>query len=138
MPRDQSFGQARAEIILRERMKELDCLHNVARIIARKDLSLEEFLQAVVQTLPSAFLYPEVACARICFKNMEYQTSGFQETLWRIGAELRVRGEYSGSIDVFYTAERPARHDGPFLEEECLLLETAATFVSFAVESRLP
>ena len=137
MPEDQTFGQARAEITLRERMKELSCLHSIARIIARTDLSLEEFLQAVVQALPNAFLYPEITCARIRLKSVGYETRGFQETPWRIAADLRIRGQCVGSIDVFYTAERPAQHEGPFLEEECLLLETAATYVAFAIESRL-
>lgn len=137
MPQDGTFGQARAEIILRERMKELNCLHSIAKTIARTELSLEDCLRGVVEALPSAWLYPEVACARIRFRKMEYQTRGFQETPWMIAADLRVHGECAGSIEVFYTAERPARDKGPFMAEECLLVDTAATYVAFAIESRL-
>lgn len=137
MPQDQTFGQARAEIILRERMKELNCLHSIAKIIARTELSLEDCLRGVVETLPGAWLYPEVACARIRFRKMECQTRGFQETRWTIAADLRVHGECAGSIEVFYTAERPARDKGPFMAEECILVDTAATYVAFAIESRL-
>ena len=111
MPRDQTFGQARAEIILRERMKELSSLHSIARIIARTDLSLEEFLQAVVQALPNALLYPEITCARIRLNNVDYQTHGFQETPWKIAADLRVRGKYAGSMDIFYTPERGGQYE---------------------------
>ncbi len=137
MPEDQSFGQARAEIVLRERMKELNCLHAIAKTIARTELSLEDCLRRVVEALPSAWLYPEIACARIRFRKMEYQTPGFQETPWTIAADLRIHGQCAGSIEVFYTAERPARDEGPFMAEECLLLDTAATYVAFAIESRL-
>ena len=137
MPQNGTFGQTRAEIILRERMKELNCLHSIAKMIARMELSLEDCLQAVAEALPNACLYPKIACARIRFRNMEYQTQGFQETRWTIGADLRVHGRCAGSIEVFYTAERPPQHEGPFLAEERLLVDTAATYVGLAIESRL-
>ena len=137
MPQNGTFGQARAEVILRERMKELNCLHSIAKMIPRMELSLEDCLQAVVEALPNACLYPEIACARIRFRKIEYQTPGFQETPWMIGAELRVHGQCAGSVEVFYTAERPSQHEGPFLAEERLLVDTAATYLGLAIESRL-
>ena len=50
---------------LEERVKELDCLYEVAKIIEIPDISLEEILQRTVNILPAAFQYPENACARV-------------------------------------------------------------------------
>ncbi|MCE5325000.1 MAG: hypothetical protein LLG01_01150 [Planctomycetaceae bacterium] len=134
---NRSIAQARAELILRERTKELNCLHAIARIISQKDLPMEEFLQAVADTLSQAWLYPEITCARICLGQLAVETARFQETIWSIRADLTVEGQPSGSIEVFYLAQRPEQFSGPFLQEECLLLETAAKYVSFAIEDRL-
>ncbi|MCE5277450.1 MAG: hypothetical protein ABFD92_15585 [Planctomycetaceae bacterium] len=134
---DRTMGQARAELILRERVKELNCLHAIARIISQKDLPMEEFLQAVVDALPKAWLYSEITCSRLRLDTLDLRTPRFQETPWSISADLMIEGRKGGSIEVFYLAQRPEQFNGPFLQEECLLLETAAKFIAFAIEDRL-
>lgn len=132
-----TLGQVRAEIILRERVKELNCLHAIAEIVTKNKLTLKEFLQAVTDILPSAWLYPEIACVRIRFGDIDCQTPRFRNTPWMIEAELQVGGVCAGSIDVCYLSERPAQDEGPFLHEERLLIDTAAKYISFAINSRL-
>ena len=137
MTGDRTFGQVRTEIILRERMKELDCLHSIAETIERTETSIEDCFRAAMEFLPKAFLYPEISCGRLRFRDVSYQADGFLETPWMIGAELRLHGEPAGSIEVCYKVERPTRDHGPFMEEERLLLETAARILGTAVEVRL-
>lgn len=133
-PQGHSLGQARAEIILRERTKELNCLHALADILCQPGLTVEELLSVMAKALPDAWLYPEITCARIRFGGLTCTTASFRESPWSLSAPLVVDGRPSGSIEVFYTAQRPAQHQGPFLKEECLLLDTAAKFLSSAVE----
>jgi len=54
-----------AQVDLRERIKELACLYEIARLSAQTDVPLEEVLQGIVELLPPAWLYPEIASARI-------------------------------------------------------------------------
>ncbi|MBP1699268.1 MAG: cph1 4, partial [Deltaproteobacteria bacterium] len=68
-----------AQVDLRERVKELTCLYSIARLAAQRDLSTGEILQRIVRVLPPAWLYPEIAHARITLNGASFATSGFRE-----------------------------------------------------------
>ena len=50
---------------LDERVKELDCLLEISRLVEIRKLTLDEILQGIVDLIPPAWQYPEITCAQI-------------------------------------------------------------------------
>ncbi len=118
---------------LRERAKELNCLYAIADLI-EKENSLEKILQGSADIMPKGWVHTEVACARIIFKERQYQTGNFRATDWRQSAALKVDGQPVGMIEMCYLEERPIRDDGPFLKEERNLINAITERLGRVVE----
>jgi len=121
---------------LGERVKELNCLYGISRLLEQPGISLEELLQETVELIPPAWQYPEVACARIMLKDQEFRTENFRESNWRQTAEIIVFGQRLGSVEVCYLDERPESDDGPFLKEERSLINAIAERLSRVTERK--
>jgi len=121
---------------LRERVKELTCLYGIARIAERRDLSLAEILQAIVELLPPAWQHPKIASARIRLDSRDYVTPNFREGTQKQVAEILVKGAIRGSVEVAYMEELPACEEGPFLKWERNLIDAVAREVALIAESR--
>jgi len=120
---------------LGNRVRELRCLHALTQLVERKP-PLDLLLQEAADLLPPAWQYPEIACARIVFEGREYPTAGFRETEWKQAAQIRLRGEPVGSIEVCYLEGRPEADEGPFVQEERDLIDTIAERLGTAIERR--
>ena len=64
---------------LNQRMKELNCLYKISKIRETPGISLEETLQAVVDTLPPSWQYADIACSRIILSGKEFRTKNFKK-----------------------------------------------------------
>jgi DNA-binding CsgD family transcriptional regulator len=132
----ENYEPSEVEIALRERIKELNCLYGITRLTEGGPDSLEVFLQRVVNILPPAWQYPDITCARISFNGQIYKTEGFKVTKWRQSARIMMFNEPVGEVEVFYTEQRPALYEGPFLREERTLIDAIAENIG-AVAMRL-
>jgi len=132
----ETYEPSEVERALRERIKELNCLYGITRLTERGPDSLEEFLQRVVNILPPSWQYPEITCARITFEGQTYKTAGFKVTKWRQAARIMMFNEPVGEVEVFYTQQKPALFEGPFLREERTLIDAVAENIG-AVAMRL-
>lgn len=119
---------------LRERVKELSCLYRISRVSARSFGSPDKVLQCIVELIPPAWQYPEIAAARIVLDGRRYETSGFKEGRRRQATEVVVEGKCRGVVEVVYTEERPCPEDGPFLKDERSLLNAIARQIAVVVE----
>jgi len=114
------------EIALQERIKELNCLYEMARLAERNDGSLEDFLKSFVDFLPLSWQYAKVACSRIVFQGEIYESREFKWTEWQQSAPIRIGAELSGEVTIVYREKMPTADEGPFLKEERALLEGVA------------
>lgn len=121
---------AKLERALHERVKELNCLYGLAQLMREPSGTLHQVLPRVVALLPPAWQHQEVCCARITFGEEVYKSDGFRVTRWRQAARIVLDGEPVGEVAVFYTEERPALYEGPFLREERILLEVVAEHIA--------
>jgi two-component system NtrC family sensor kinase len=124
------------QVALRERVRELTCLYDIARLAAKHDAPLEEIMQEAVQIIPTGWLYPEATAARIVLHNRTYQTIGADRLLHSMKTDIVVDGIIQGNVEVGYVDQRPAADEGPFLTEERHLLDTIARELAITVGQR--
>jgi PAS domain S-box-containing protein len=130
-----SINGQQSEEALRERVKELNCLYSIADFIESTD-SIEELLQKTTNQIPHGWYYPERACARITLKNQEFKTTNFQDTEWKISADIIVYGEPLGVVEVHYLEKMPDRDTGPFIKEEGSLINSIAERLGRVIERK--
>ena len=125
-----------SQAALRERVKELTCLYDIAQVAEQPDISLEQLLQKIVELLPAAWQYPEITSSRIILDGNIYLAPGFQESTQRQTAEIIVMGERRGVVEVVYVVHKPEIYEGPFLKEERNLLDAVAREAALIIERK--
>ncbi|UCC29317.1 MAG: response regulator [Phycisphaerales bacterium] len=103
---------------LEERVKELNCLYEMAGLIEQPDVSLEQLIQGTVDLIPPAWRYPEVTCARITLEGQVFATANFEETSWKLDRDIVVHGERVGVLEVYHREKKPEDDQELFLKEE--------------------
>jgi signal transduction histidine kinase len=131
-----AIAQRRAERALRERVKELSCLYSMARVVEDRTDSVEGALQRIVQLLPPAWQYPEIAAARITLDGNTYSAGKFEATRERQIAKIAVNGRHRGDVEVGYVQDLPYAGDGLFLREEEHLIGAVAREIGEFFERR--
>ena len=111
---------------LKERLKELDCLYGISKIIEIPDISLEEIFRRTVKLIPDSWQYPEITVCRIILEGIEYKTHNFNKTKWSQSSDIIIDGKHIGNMEVCYLKEMPDFDEGPFLKEERLLIDALA------------
>jgi putative nucleotidyltransferase with HDIG domain len=122
---------------LRERVKELHCLQQIERIISTSQGTIDDMLAEIVATIPAAWQHPASTIARIRWGGRRYQTGDLECCPSVQSSEIRVNDRVYGSVDVGYTDLFKQASEGPFLEEERLLLDTVATRLGSLVAREL-
>lgn len=126
----------RSQAALRERVKELTCLYNMARLAGQEGISNKEILQAIVYLIPPAWQYPEITVGRITLDGHSYTTSSFHQGWQKQVADIVIKGKRRGTVEVSYTKLKTVLDEGPFLKEERNLLEVIAKQVALILERR--
>jgi PAS domain S-box-containing protein len=121
---------------LGERVKELNCLFGISKLVEKPSVSLEEILQGIVDLIPAAWRYPEVACARIVMQGQEFKTANFRETIWILSDGVSEHDRRIACLEVCYLEEKPPMDEGPFLKEERKLLHAICERLGKIIESK--
>ncbi|HHH76453.1 MAG TPA: PAS domain S-box protein [Phycisphaerae bacterium] len=132
-------AEAEREKLLRgttERVKELQCMYGVAEAI-RTQKELADMLQDVAERIPLGLQYPEITRGKVIYEGKEYVSRPFDETQWKLSADIVVNGMHCGAVEVYHLLEQPEMYEGQFLLEERDLIEGIARNVSEAIEHRL-
>jgi signal transduction histidine kinase len=129
-------GRETALALLRERIKELEALHNTSRLLHLKDLPVDFVMADIIESLPRAWQYPKDTVVRIRYGSKCYASSRFRPTRWRQSAEFGPAGKSPGAIDVCYLEKKPTRYEGPFLREERDLINSLAEMLNSFFQRR--
>ncbi len=133
---DLSASNDKMQLYLMERVKELTCLYDMARIAADTSLGIENMLMGIVEILPEAWQYPKEAFAKIIFDERIYSTPNYPKIVRRQRSTLTISGKCRGYIEVAYPKRQGAHHQKYFLDEEQKLLDTVAREVSAMIRRR--
>jgi PAS domain S-box-containing protein len=106
--------QKRLNAFLHKRVKELECLRKMSKIMETKDISLEEICKQSLEILPAAFQYPEIICAKITVDGVEYKTDNYKKTKFNLSADIKK----NGSLEICYLEDGANDEDKVFLYEE--------------------
>jgi two-component system NtrC family sensor kinase len=131
-----ALSHRRAQVWLRERVKELTCLYGISQISEKQSLSLKEILKDIVELFPPAWLYPEITCAKIVLDDKYYTTDNYEKPNKMLISDIVIDNEKRGFVEVGYTREKPELDEGPFLEEERKLIDTIAKEIALIIEKR--
>ena len=121
---------------LGKRVKELNCLYGIVNIVEQQDISLEQILQGAVNLIPPSWQYPEITCARIIIHGREWKTNNFRKTIWKQSRDIKVHGELSGVLEVYYLGKNPEVDEGHFIKEERNLINAIAGLTGRIVERK--
>ncbi len=121
---------------LGERVKELNCLYGITRLVEQPDMTLDEILQGVVELIPPSWQYPEVTCARIKLAEREFATGNFRRTRWKQVETITVDHTVAGHLEVYYLKAMPESDEGPFLIEERHLIHVLAERLGHIIEQK--
>ena len=119
---------------LKTRMDELRCLYTVAHLVETPGMTLEKLLQAVADTLPMGWQYPESTGVRITVDGRDYYRGDPVDSPWIQKSSIAVHGEEVGEVEVRYHAEVPEGGEGPFLPEEQMLLDSITKRIGRIIE----
>jgi len=117
-----------------ERIKELNCLYGISEIIEKSGSTLADIFQETAELMRRSWQYPNITCTRIICAEHKYATGNFRESAWKQTANIIVKGETAGKIDVFYLEQKPAEDEGLFLIDERKLLNAIAERLGRVVE----
>jgi signal transduction histidine kinase len=119
---------------LRERVKELSCLYNIAQLSHQHNNSISDTLQKIVELIPAAWQYPEITRGRISLENKIYATPGFSENNPKQTAKIIINNQTRGMVEVAYDETKPEMSEGPFLKEERNLIDMIAKQIALIIE----
>jgi two-component system NtrC family sensor kinase len=131
-----TLANSRTQAALVERVKELTCLHGIARAVGQHETDIPTILHEIVALLPPAWQYPEATRARIILEGRTYATPGFEQTGDRQAADIVLRGQVCGTVEVGYVGPQPPADEGPFLVEERTLIDSVAQELGSLLERR--
>lgn len=134
--RAQDQRQARVLHQLRERVKELEALHDLAKLVRLEALDARQVLEGVVVRVPAAFQFPERTAVRITVGPLYRASDTFTESPCRLSATADLASGAEVALEVVYWGKTcdPARE---FLPEERRFLQSAAELIAAALDRRV-
>ncbi|MCC3146079.1 diguanylate cyclase, partial [Halanaerobium sp. Z-7514] len=130
-----SIAREKLNSDLKERVKELSTLNNIAKITESYYGELETVLEKIASEIRSGYQYDKDSCVRISYENKEYKTDNFKESKWKHRTAITIDGQDKGEIEVFYLHKHPAEYNNtPFLKEEYELLDLLAARLSSIIK----
>jgi len=127
---------AQRSYALGKRVKELNCLYGISKVLEKPGISLEKTVQETADLIPPASQYPEITCARIILDGQEYKTEKFRETIWKLTSDIMVHGKRIGAVEAYYLEEKPEIDEGPFLKEEKNLIDAISERLGKVIERK--
>ena len=120
---------------LKERVKELSCLYQISSLKVETNFSIDNVLQAVVDSIPLAIRLPENICARIILDHYhEVRTKNFQDTKWKLSQEIRVNDKRVGLLEVCNLKQSDEFQNINFSDEAKSLIHAMAENIAQVVE----
>jgi PAS domain S-box-containing protein len=121
---------------LQQRLKHLNCLYGLSKIVNRQEIPLEQIFQETVSLIRDAYRYPNTVCVRINFDGIHYKTDNFKKSELSRQTQIKAHGQNVGAIEVYHLAGKVKNGEEPFLKEEDDLLSAVAEWLGSIAERK--
>lgn len=121
---------------LQQRLKHLNCLYGLSKIVNRQEIPLEQIFQETVSLIRDAYRYPNAMCVRINFDGIQYKTDNFKKSELSRQTQIKAHGENVGAIEVYHLGGNVKNGEEPFLKEEDDLLNAIAEWLGSIAERK--
>jgi two-component system, NtrC family, sensor kinase len=122
---------------LHERVKELSCLQKINQIAGDNSKSLKNILQEIVEFIPLAWQYSDIAAAKITLDGAFYSNiKNLEKCKQKQKLPLIINKKTRGKIEIGYVKVMPKSDEGPFLKEEKNLLKIIKKQIEFIIEQK--
>ncbi|MHC4556761.1 MAG: two-component system sensor histidine kinase NtrB [Planctomycetota bacterium] len=121
---------------LQQRLKHLNCLYGLSKIVNSQEISLEQIFQETVYLIRDAYKYPNAMCVRITFDGIRYKTDNFKKSELSRHTQIKAQGEDVGVIEVYHLGGKVKNGEELFLKEEDDLLNAVAEWVGSIAERK--
>jgi len=121
---------------LQQRLKHLNCLYGLSKIVNRQEIPLEQIFQETVYLIRDAYRYPNTMCVRITFDGIRYETDNFKKSELSRHTRIKAHAEDVGVIEVYHLAGTLKNGDELFLKEEDDLLNAVAEWLGSIAERK--
>jgi len=121
---------------LQQRLKHLNCLYGLSKIVNRQEIPLEQIFQETVSLIRDAYKYPNAMCLRINFDGIQYKTDNFKKSELSRKTQIKAHGENVGTIEVYHLGGKAKNGEEPFLKEEDDLLNAVAEWLGSIAERK--
>lgn len=119
---------------LKHSLRELRCLHDIARISGIPEKSISERLEEIVNIIPQVFERPKDYWARITCSGREFKSVNYSNTACIIAADIIIHKGKAGTLDIGYAGQYPAA-GVTFLESgKILVVDAIAESLSRIIE----
>lgn len=118
------------EFKLRERVKELNCLYELARIVGEANNDISTIADKTLSLLPKAMQQPRLTEVQISVGRAIYSTKQFKKAITGISENLHFNKKKFGVIEIRYRRSSSSKY---FLEEERRLLKAVARELSLVI-----
>jgi FixJ family two-component response regulator len=118
---------------LQERVKELSCLYGISEWISTHGNDLDEIMLGIVEFIPPSWQFPDITAGRIVIEDREYTTDNHRKSAWVQQAPILSGDRKIGFVEACYLKEKPDFDEGPFLNEERLLIDAISDQIGKAV-----
>jgi len=128
--------QKKLEFDLGERVKELECHNQMAKIMSDNTLTYEEVCEQIVKLIPPGWQFPNITEACIKINGATFQTANFRETNYMLHQDIIIQGKVSGFVKVSLPNDKLPTAKHIFLSEESDLLFNIAERIGNFVEKK--
>lgn len=117
-----------------ERLKELNCLYNISKIVEKPGVELDEIFAKTIDIVQISWQYPEVTAAKIKVIDKIYKTDNWEPSEWVQKSVITSEDNPVGYIEVSYLEKCPESDEGPFMKEERKLINAIAERLGKVIE----
>jgi len=121
---------------LQQRLKHLNCLYGLSKIVNRHEISLEQIFQETVYLVRDAYKYPNTMCVRINYDGIQYKTDNFEKSELSRKTQIKAHGEKVGTLEVYHLGGKVKNGQETFLKEEDDLLNAVAEWLGSTAERK--
>lgn len=126
----------RVQRALQERVKELSCMYDIAKVSENENLSTKEMLQQIANLIPPAWQFPEITIGQIYLDGKRISSAKSVKIQNSQSADILINGRKRGKVEAIYTVKKPHLDEGPFLIEERKLINAIANQIGLIVERK--